>query len=142
MIYTVLLLIKICPNLRAFSLPLTWLDLVPSPSLPLKPILTLCHPLVFVDQPLVLPGSANNLRLWYYVIPYLLVRMKGNNKIKVQETEGCLYPFKKTNSLKSIILCPKNYTCKIFWWKFYLKEHKLRQRPNQNKKAKKLLMVT
>ena len=46
-IFTVLLQFLICCNLRSFSFPLTWSSsILHSPSLPLKLILTLCHPLL------------------------------------------------------------------------------------------------
>ena len=47
LIYAVLSQFKICCGLLAFSLPLTWSSsILHSPPLPLKPMLTLCHPLV------------------------------------------------------------------------------------------------
>ena len=47
MISAVLSPFQICRNLRAFSLPSTWSSsILCSPSLPLKPSLTLCHPLL------------------------------------------------------------------------------------------------
>ena len=46
MIYAVLLQILISLNLCSFSLPMTWSSsILHSPTLPVKPILTLCHPL-------------------------------------------------------------------------------------------------
>ena len=46
MIYAVLSRFQTCGNLRAFPLPLTRSSsILPSLSLPLTPILTLCHPL-------------------------------------------------------------------------------------------------
>ena len=46
MFYAVLSPFQICCNLLAFSPSSTWSSsILPSPSLPLKPISTLCHPL-------------------------------------------------------------------------------------------------
>ena len=48
MFYAVLLQFQTCGNLRAFPLPSTRSSsILPSLSLPLKPILTLCHPLIY-----------------------------------------------------------------------------------------------
>ena len=51
MIDTILSQFQTFGNLRAFSLPSTWSGfLLPSLSLPLKQILTLCHPLPLTKQ--------------------------------------------------------------------------------------------
>ena len=47
-IYAVLLQFQTCRNLRVFSIPLNWSSsILPSHSIPLKPILILYHPLVY-----------------------------------------------------------------------------------------------
>ena len=52
MIYSVLSQFQICLNLRAFPLFSTWSSSsLHSPSLPLKPILNLCHPLATIFEP-------------------------------------------------------------------------------------------
>ena len=64
MIDTILSQIQTCGNLRAFPLPSTWSgSLLPSLSLPLKQILTLCHSLPSTKQLYNLKGEVEEKKL-------------------------------------------------------------------------------